>query len=162
MDVFFIDLFEYDHSANQQWLEKLREFEAIDERPWRLLGHIAATKNVWWHRLQEEDAAFEIWPEISPEECETLLSETHARYIEYIDQTTDEQLESAVAYQNSSGKTFNTPVREILMHLLTHNHYHRGQIAQSVREQGYEPLWTDYIVYSRLRSGDAGDTPPSL
>ncbi len=161
MDVFFIDLFEYDHSANQQWLYKLREFEGIDERPWRLLNHIAATKNVWWHRLQEEDAEFEIWPERSPEECESLLSETHTRYVDYIDQTTDEQLESAITYQNSSGKTFHTPVREVLMHLLTHNHYHRGQIAQSVREQGYEPIWTDYIVYSRLRSGDAGDRPPT-
>jgi uncharacterized damage-inducible protein DinB len=161
MDVFFIDLFEYDHSANRQWLEKLRELETIDERPWRLLSHIAATKKVWWHRLQEEDSDVEIWPELSPKECENLLFEMHRYYIDCIDETTDEQLESAITYQNSSGKTFNTPVREVLMHLLTHNHYHRGQIAQSVREQGYEPIWTDYIVYSRLRSGDAGSLPPT-
>ena len=162
MDIFFIDLFEYDQSANQQWLEKLREFDGIDEHPWKLLNHTAATRKVWWHRLQDEDVDIEIWPDLSHDECEELLAEMHAEYVDYIDQTTDEQLESAVSYQNSSGKTFNTPVREILMHLLTHNHYHRGQIAQSVRQQGFEPIWTDYIVYSRLRSDEAGDRPPTM
>lgn len=160
MDVFLIDLFEYDHSANQQWLDKLREFRGIDEHPLSLMSHIAATKKHWWHRLQEEqpDADVTIWPDLSHDRCEELLTETHRLYVDFIDETSDEQLESAVTYRNSSGKTFHTPVREIFMHLITHNHYHRGQIASSVRRQGYEPIWTDYIVYSRLRAAEEGDT----
>jgi len=37
------------------------------------------------------------------------------------------------------------------MHVITHNHYHRGQIAQVVREKGDEPVNTDYITYTRQR-----------
>lgn len=157
MDVFFIDLFEYDHSANQQWFEKLAEYEDLNRRPWDLMNHVASTKKHWWHRLQEEPGTdLDLWPDLAPDECESLLGEMHHRYINFLDETSDTDLEGSVTYRNSSGKTFETPVREILMHLLTHNHYHRGQIAQSVRQQGYEPIWTDYIVHSRMKSGQLG------
>jgi uncharacterized damage-inducible protein DinB len=36
-------------------------------------------------------------------------------------------------------------VRDILMHVLMHGVYHRGQIAAAVRDRAGEPAYTDFI-----------------
>jgi uncharacterized damage-inducible protein DinB len=41
-----------------------------------------------------------------------------------------------------------------LMHVALHGAYHRGQIAQVIRQGGGEPVNTDFITFQRLRRGD--------
>lgn len=58
-------------------------------------------------------------------------------------------LGKVVSYVNSQGEHFNSKLVDILPHLFTHNHYHRGQINQILRQSGFEPVRVDYIVYVR-------------
>ena len=38
---------------------------------------------------------------------------------------------------------------DILMHMMAHGAYHRGQISQEVRRLGGEVLDTDFIIFQR-------------
>jgi uncharacterized damage-inducible protein DinB len=44
-------------------------------------------------------------------------------------------------------------VEQIMIHLVNHSSYHRGQIAMLLRQNGFEPVNTDYITYDRVISG---------
>ena len=145
-----IDLFEYDHWANTRWLDRLRSLDDVAPRTRALMAHLPATKRVWITRLRGEDSSdVPIWPSLDWAGCARLLDATYDDYQVFLDQCSDYDLKAAIAYQNSKGVEYQTPVHEVLMHVITHNHYHRGQIAQATRQHGGEPVNTDYITYTR-------------
>ena len=54
-----------------------------------------------------------------------------------------------IAYTNSSGQNYANTVQEILFHIINHSTYHRGQIMSLLKNNGVEPITTDYIFYKR-------------
>jgi uncharacterized damage-inducible protein DinB len=50
-----------------------------------------------------------------------------------------------VSYKNSQGETWSSRKDDILMHLITHGTYHRGQVATAMRAAGFTPAYTDFI-----------------
>lgn len=93
----------------------------------------------------------DFWPALDLEACAAELERTAAELDCFLSSPAATELERVVAYTNSKGEAFETPVDEILTHLFAHGPYHRGQIAAEVRAAGGTPLNTDYIVFSRGR-----------
>lgn len=52
-----------------------------------------------------------------------------------------------VAYKNIKGEDFAKPIYLILLHVVNHATYHRGQIAAMLRQLGHVPPFTDLIYY---------------
>jgi len=147
---YFINLFEYDSTVNFQLLNLLRELPSTDVKTRSIFSHILSAKVVWIKRLQKQSlSGIEIWPDLTWDECEVLIQENRKTYRSYLEGKSDDDLKSLLQYQNSKGKEFSTPIRDILMHVIIHGGYHRGQIARAVRQSGNEPINTDYITYVR-------------
>lgn len=107
-------------------------------------------KKVWIKRLRSEDGSgVAIWPTLSFDECETLIEENRDTFQTYFRRKSGADLQTSTRYRNSKGIESENPVQDILMHVLIHGGYHRGQIAKAVREAGEEPINTDYIIYIR-------------
>ncbi len=66
-----------------------------------------------------------------------------------LDGMTPEKVTTDLVYRNTKGQQFKTPVQDILMQLVMHGAYHRGQVAAAVRDSGGKPAATDYVVYIR-------------
>ena len=96
-----------------------------------------------------------LWPEEPLDEAAARLKASGIELRMFVERVGASDLDRTASYRNSSGTAYQTPVRDVLSHLFTHAHYHRGQIARAVREAGHEPVWTDFIVYARRR--DASD-----
>lgn len=77
------------------------------------------------------------------------VEELHIRWSALLDKLAPEKLAGHLAYRNTKGQEFKTPVQDVLMHLVMHSAYHRGQVAAAVRDSGGKPAATDYIVYVR-------------
>ncbi|HMR56073.1 MAG TPA: DinB family protein, partial [Cyclobacteriaceae bacterium] len=60
-------------------------------------------------------------------------------------------------YKNYVGDYYETNVEQIMIHLVNHGSYHRGQVAMLLRQKGYEPVNTDYITYDRVLTGQLKD-----
>ena len=58
-------------------------------------------------------------------------------------------LDKMIHYNNTKGEASVNSVRDILFHVINHSTYHRGQIATEFRQNGLDPLVTDYIYYKR-------------
>lgn len=52
-----------------------------------------------------------------------------------------------VEYRNLKGDPFAKPVWQIVLHVVNHGTYHRGQVAAMLRQLGHVPPYTDFIYY---------------
>jgi uncharacterized damage-inducible protein DinB len=89
------------------------------------------------------------WPDLTLEECASAIEDLHRRWRNFLDSLTPEKLASDLTYKNLKGVEHKTPIQDVLMQLMLHSAYHRGQVAAAVREAGGKPAPTDYVVYLR-------------
>jgi uncharacterized damage-inducible protein DinB len=148
---YFLQLYDHAHWANRRVLDLLREQGQKNERARKLLAHVLASELVWMTRLQGQDSsALAIWPDLSFDECAALVEQNSAAYKRFLEDLADEDFDRTVAYKNSKGEAFRTPIRDILSHVAMHGAYHRGQIAIVVRDAGGVPVNTDFITFVRV------------
>ncbi len=145
---FFQKLFTYNHWANQEVLSTLTANH--NDQALRFLRHIIGAEQIWLARLHQEDtASILVWPTLSLAECSTCLDDLQHRWKTFLDALLPEKLTEKVIYHNTQGVRFETPLQDILMHVVMHSAYHRGQITSSIRGSGGTPTPTDYIVFVR-------------
>lgn len=134
--------------ANRRALASARD--AGDEEARRLIAHVLGAERVWLARLETGGSSgLEIWPDLGLGACDELLAENAKALRRYVEERGGAKLRAPVAYRNSKGRAFETPARDILLHLCLHGEHHRGQIARRVREAGLEPVNSDYITFVR-------------
>ncbi len=143
-------LFEYDYWANQESLRSMTPLETLPERVLKIAGHIVGAQRVWLGRLEAPGSAAPApWPAVSLEEAGAASSEMRERWNSFFGNLTPEHLDEDLVHRNSKGAEFRAPVRDVLMQLVMHGAYHRGQIAAAVRNAGGTPASTDYITWVR-------------
>jgi len=141
----FRQLFLYDAWANREVLDSFRRAGSPPERSLKLISHIVGTECVWFSRLNREKPPLAVWPELSLEECEQYARELPKTWSAYLDRFDENELAEKVTYRNSKGESWTDTVGDILMHVIMHSAYHRGQIASDMRAGGHVPAYTDFI-----------------
>jgi uncharacterized damage-inducible protein DinB len=125
--------------------------EAGQERATAYLAHACTSDRVWLDRLRgEPTAGIELWPTLEPGGVRELARTNEAGWTDYLTRVDDHALASTVAYTNTKGESYTTPVGDIIEHVLLHGAYHRGQAAAAIRAAGSAPPATDFIVWVRV------------
>ena len=140
-------LYEHNWWAHDAIVAELRR-AAPDAETLRLLAHVVAAEHLWLSRIDGVKPRVAVWPALSLEEIVTLEAENRASFRDLLARP-DDARRRRVAYRNSAGNGFENDVESILTHVAMHGHYHRGQIARSMRAAGREPVYTDYIGFVR-------------
>lgn len=141
----FTRLFAYDGWANQEVLAGLRTAVTPLPRALALMAHIFASERLWMERLEQKAQTLPVWPEFTIEECDRQATELPALWKNYLVASSEADLAELVSYRNSKGEPWSSRKDDILMHLITHSAYHRGQVAAAVRAAGSTPAYTDFI-----------------
>lgn len=149
MDIMLLtDLLRYDAWANRQMATHLINVGATQDPIARLMNHLLACHNTWLARARGEATKPSPWA--------TFPTETWADVAEtFVDQwlaqltATPEGPARVVAYTNTSGNAWQSPLYEMVLQLCTHGTYHRGQINQHLAAAGLKALPQDYILYKR-------------
>lgn len=136
--------FRYDHWANR---EALRSLQAgpCSERARQVMAHVAATQRLWYDRLLGRPQSMPVWPDLTLNQSAALVDDMAARWREYLAGLPADGFQAVTAYTNSKGEPWRNAVQDVLMHVVMHSVYHRGQIAAQVRAEGGEPAYTDFI-----------------
>lgn len=141
-------LFRYDRWANS---EALGSGVGAPPRATRLMAHVIGAEWLWLSRLRRQGSPAPVWPQWDRAECARQLSALGAAWDGYLWQLTGAVLGEEVDYVNSQGERWSSTVEDVLLHVVLHSAYHRGQTAAEVRAGGGEPAYTDFIHAVRRR-----------
>lgn len=138
-------LHRWDQWANRLTLDSMQGVE--DEGySLRMFDHILKAQQAWLMRLRGEDSSkVSIWAEGDFDDCVKRLDSLATEITEHLDGLSDLDMDGTISYSNQWGESFESKRFDVLVHLFTHSHYHRGQIAASVRRNGGQPAATDFI-----------------
>jgi uncharacterized damage-inducible protein DinB len=141
------DAYERHHFCNKEILRTFRGIgEGVPEKASTLIAHIANAQHVWNHRVLGKEAEHGIWELHALDELEDLEEKNRECSFWILE---NEELEKSIDYRNSKGKAYRNLLRDILFHVVDHGSYHRGQIAREMRENGFDPLVSDYVIFRR-------------
>ncbi len=145
-----VRLFAYDAWANREVLSGLRLATPPPPRPLRFIAHILAAQRLWLERLEQQPQSIAVWPDFSLQECERQAAEMASLWTNYLAGKSEADLAATVAYKNTQGQNWSSRKDDILIHVVMHSAYHRGQIATDVRAAGVHPAYTDFIHSIRM------------
>ena len=140
----FIQMPDYLEWANTRALEMLRSMPS--EEGVRVFAHLLAAELVWAARVTHDPPPCSVRPEWTLEECAEAIGRSAAQYRAIV---AGHEAARPILYRNQQGEEYTSLEGDILLHVLAHGAYHRGQISQDVRRAGGEVLETDYILFRR-------------
>lgn len=149
MKAYLIQLFRYVAWADQRTLEALSACAAAQKLALPLLAHVLAAEHIWLARLHSQVPILTVWPTLSLEDCFSLCRKNATGFLEFVNDIDDEQLTRQISYKSSQGQEFSTRVSDMLLQVVTHGPYHRGQIAKIIGQAGGTSMNTDFITFTR-------------
>ncbi len=138
-------LFSYDDWANGEVLASLQALHAPPARSIKLLAHIVSAERLWLERLLVKKQTWPVWPQFTIEQCKLEVDQLPGLWTTYLTSLGEPGLSRSLTYKNTKGESFTSRKQDILLHVVMHSAYHRGQIAADMRAAGFTPAYTDYI-----------------
>ena len=138
-------LFAYDDWANREVVAALEVLTDPPPRSLKYLAHIAAAERLWLERLRVEKQTYPVWPDFTLEHCKLEITGLREQWKSYLASLKEDGLSRTLTYRNTKGESWTNAKADILMHVIMHSAYHRGQIATDMRASGFTPAYTDFI-----------------
>jgi uncharacterized damage-inducible protein DinB len=163
-------LLTYHHWATSRLLQTLSVLppDALDHptdgsfgTPRALLAHMLGAEEVWMERLNGRS------PRALPDhtsgravaDIQAAWEAVQAAQRAFIRGPGSERLEESVSYTNFRGETWAYSLEAVLLHVVNHGTYHRGQLAHVLRQLGQMPPSTDYLVFMEEMAAGPADAP---
>jgi len=111
--------------------------------------HIASAQWIWLSRWKGEapkgmwNAADFPTPASLREKSEALAQDLAAFVVEQ----TEESVAKPLNYKNLKGEPMSFPLGQLMLHMVNHSTYHRGQVTTLLRQLGAQPISTDFVLY---------------
>lgn len=160
-------LLEYNAWANAELYKKAFELppeEVTKERKTMLvsihvsLNHLLAVDRMWLAHMQKRPHGIDILRKVLYDDMDSLWAarqEMEVTLLDYLDSLTAEELEEVVDYELIGGNTGSLSRAMCFTHIVTHNSYHRGWVADMFGQAGAAPAIIDIPVYERAIKADS-------
>nr|MBC7612445.1 hypothetical protein [Pseudopedobacter sp.] len=142
-----LHLFNYDYWANQQVWKSMVEKPLVHPKLENLFSHLLSAQRIWLNRCIEVSEIIPLWNTKS--DLESLMIANYKEWIVFLGNVNDGDFEQIINYKNTSGIAFRTKLNDILIHLINHGTYHRGQIVLLLKNEREILPTTDYIFWIR-------------
>ena len=149
------DLIRYDGWANRQTIQAaaglpatslLRPLAGSFPSLHESLVHILWAEELWLERWQGRPHVAALDPGAFPSLAilGERLEAVHQRQLQVL---TGADPDRRVGYEDFQGRRWEYPLGKMVLHLVAHSAYHRGQAAAQLRQLGVVPANTDYLNY---------------
>src|SRR5579859_830069 len=151
-------LYDYNKWANARVLDAVSKLNS-EQFTRDLENSFRSVRATLVHTLSAEWIWLERWKGISPKSMLAATELTDVQAIEsrwgiveseraeFIRSLTPERLQTVISYVNTRGQTFAYPLWQMMVHVVNHSTYHRGQITTLIRQVGGKPVATDLLVF---------------
>jgi uncharacterized damage-inducible protein DinB len=162
-DNHLVTLVKYNHWANERICgfineagEKTADTELVSSFPTirKTLFHLWDAQVIWMKRLRGESS--NTWPSHnftgSLKDAIDLLLHNSQDYILFVQGLKEDQFQNDVEFRSLDGTAYHNTVEEIIMHVMNHSTFHRGQLITMLRSAGFTSVGsTDLIRYFRSK-----------
>lgn len=143
MKMFLKSFFKYNYQINQAIADRFKSYNnQLDGEINRLANHMMNAHQILLSRINGNGLLKSPW-EIFP--LETFSERNQKLFDQTIVLLDSRDLEEVIIFKTFSGVEFEKKISDILIHIVNHSTYHRGQIALLMRTKGLEPVTSDYI-----------------
>lgn len=113
------------------------------------LVHLAGVEWIWLERWRGRSprALIDARDFPSLESVTGRWREIEKEMTAYLAGLREGDLDGAVSYVNLRGETWSYPLWRMMLHVLQHQGYHRGQVATLLRQAGIKPPQVDFLVW---------------
>ncbi len=130
--------------------ELVRDFCTAHRNVLGTLAHIFSADRIWLSRIRGESPG----PGVEPSALDLpALRESwsglHREWRDWAAAISAEEASAVLSYQDLRGRPWQTPLWQVVLHVVHHGTHHRGQIAGFLRAMGHVPPRLDLIVYCR-------------
>ena len=152
MKTYLRKLFSYDAWANERVVGCLAQQQVSDAKILGLMGHLFVAQLVWANRVMGlPPPPQKLWDNYKLAELTDLGRQAREQWLEFF--KLDDDLHRKITYTNFSDKTFTSDVENIMVQVINHSTYHRGQVAILLPPLGFKAVNTDFITYHRTAGG---------
>ena len=150
-------LADYNCWANARVLKRFEATAAngtpLPARAVHLFSHVLNAQAIWIARVTGGQSPVKVFEYHEFAVLRQLHEATCPKLCELVEAADDSELARLIAYTNTQGHAYQTPVGDIFTHCFNHATYHRAQVALAVRAESLEPVNTDYITWVRELMG---------
>ncbi len=113
------------------------------------LVHAMFAEWIWRQRWTGTSPTFRLKAEDYPtvEALRARWSEEEEQLMDFVDRLTDERLEGAIHYMNTSGKAYTKILWQLMAHLVNHGTQHRSEAAAILTDLDHSPGDIDLITF---------------
>jgi uncharacterized damage-inducible protein DinB len=131
--------------------EYLRDLKSSYPSLAATMVHLVGAEKIWLSRLVGKPESSLIGLQDAPtlKDLKSTWEDVAARMARLLAKLDDASLQKEIAYTSTEGAKFSNSNQQILLHVLNHSSYHRGQVAAMMRQVGAEPVNTDLIAFFR-------------
>jgi uncharacterized damage-inducible protein DinB len=130
-----------------------REIASSFPSLYETLKHMWNAESTWWQRMKMQDNL--ILPSTGSQGLPQVadgLQQQNKLWEDWVANASVAAIDHVFHYQNSKREQFRQPIWQMLLHLVNHGTYHRGQLVTMLRQLGVNEIpATDYIVWSRKK-----------
>ena len=158
--VSFHQLYLYNRWANRRLLDAAQELSPA-ELDRNLGGSFPSVRQTLLHMNWVDRLFLRRWSGLSTEdltsppmfdsveELRSSWEKIGEEQLKFMERLKDNDLDKTLSYIDSRGRSISLPLQQVLLHLVNHSTYHRGQLASQLRRLGKIPPPTDYILFCR-------------
>jgi uncharacterized damage-inducible protein DinB len=84
-------------------------------------------------------------------ELQSAWAEIQAKMIAFAGNLAENDWQREMSYKTLAGVAFETPIWQMVLHIVNHGSYHRGQITNMLRHLGLKPVGLDLIAFYRTQ-----------
>jgi uncharacterized damage-inducible protein DinB len=119
------------------------------------LAHMVWAEWLWIERWEGGDAKLpDGWEGWGVAELRRMLGAVAARQDAFVDGLSDGESGRELRYRDRAGNAFRSRIDHMLVHVVNHATYHRGQLAAQFRLLGHVPPSTDFVKYTRATASE--------
>jgi uncharacterized damage-inducible protein DinB len=151
-------LYRYNEWAHRRLLDAISALRP-EELTQDLGGSFKTIRDVTAHVVSTEWSWLERWGGMSPtaapdwvdngdmNEIVAKLREVEAKRAQFFETVSDSDMSRPIEFRYLSGQPGVHALQELMIHVVNHSTYHRGQIASMLRQLGSAPPSTDFVVF---------------
>lgn len=116
--------------------------------------HMWDAESIWWQRMKLKEVVVPPSAGFTGDTSAAMqgLQQQNKLWEDWLNAATDMALEHVFSYYNTKRELFKQPTYQVIMQILTHGSYHRGQLVNMLRQAGQQKIpGTDFILWSRKK-----------